>query len=149
MVSGSIDHKNMLVEPPEVATGRCAKTKRTESDSERRLRSVVEHVAPFYSRRAEFLIHRASGISSEECVAELLKSFPRDTWRFDQNYRTLKLRSVMSEGLVVLVAANIPIKPLSKFSFETLKGFWPQGETSVRNLFSSLTAFGSLHGELP
>jgi hypothetical protein len=45
----------------------------------------------------------------------------------------------MADGLVVLVAANIPIKPLSKFSFETLKGFWPQGETSVRNLFSSLT----------
>lgn len=148
LVSGSIDHKNMLVEPPEVATGRGAKTKRIESDSERRLRSVVEHVAPFYSRRAEYLIHRASDISSEECLAALLKSFSRDTWRFDQNYRTLKLRSVMAEGLVVLVAANIPIKPLSKFSFETLKGFWPQGETSVRNLFSSLTAFGSLHDEL-
>ncbi|WP_188678147.1 ATP-binding protein [Neptunicoccus cionae] len=148
LVSGSIDHKNMLVEPQEVATDRGAKTKRTESDSERRIRSVVEYVAPFYSRRAEYLIHRASDISSEECLAELLKSFSRDGWRFDQNNRTLKLRSVMAEGLVVLVAANIPIKPLSKFSFETLKGFWPQGETSVTNLFSSLTAFGSLHDEL-
>lgn len=148
LVSGCIDNKNMLVERPKAESDQDAKTKRPETDSERRLRSVVEHVAPFYSRRAEYLVHRAGGISPEDCLAELLKSFSRDTWRFDQNYRTLKLRSVMADGLVVLVAANIPIKPLSKFSFETLKGFWPQGETSVRNLFSSLTAFSSLHSEL-
>ena len=148
LVSGSIDQKKMLVEPPKAASDQDVKAKRPETDSERSLRSVVEHVGPFYSRRAEYLIHRAGESAPEECLADLLNSFSRETWRFDQNYRTLKLRTVMAEGLVVLVAANIPIKPLCKFSFEILKGFWPQGETSVKNLFSSLTAFGSLHGEL-
>jgi len=145
---GAIDPEKILVEPPSDIMDQQKKKKRTESDSERNIKSVVQHVTAFYAKRARVLLQKMQGIPSEECEAELLQSFSRDHWQFDQNYRSLRLRSIMSEGLIVLTAANTKVDLISKLGFEIRKGFWPQGETSVTKFFSSLTTFSSLHGDL-
>lgn len=147
-LSGSVDTENILVEPPADLEDKNNKKKKIETDSERNVKSIVKHVTPFYVKRAKVLLQKMQNDSSEECEAELMKSFSHDHWRFDRNYWELRLRSIMSEGLVVLTAANTDADRISKIGFEITKGIWPQAETSAAKFFSSLTVFSSLHDDL-
>ena len=147
-LNGSVDTEKILIEPTADLEDQNDKRKRGETDSERSVKSIVQHVAPFYVKRAKVLLQKMQNASSEKRESELMKSFSRDSRRFDQNYCSLRLSAIMSEGLVVLIAANTDADLISKIGFEITKGIWPQVETSAANFFSSLTAFSSLHDDL-
>lgn len=145
----TVDTKKMLVDPPsEKVDEEGGEITRAETESERTVKSVIQHVAEFYRARTQILLQKREDKPTEKNELDLLKSFSRDHWQFDRNYRTQRLRTLMCESLIVLVAANTSTGLISKFGFEIRKGFWPQGETAVANFFSSLSAFKSLHSEL-
>ena len=144
----AIDENCVLVEPlvdPEQQDGN---TKRSVSDSERRLKEVVGHVASFYARRTELLFQRNNTASASDRLAELRASFSRDHWQFDRNHSTMRLRSIMAQKLVVLISANVPVDHVSSLGFDVAKGFWPCGESSITPFFRALTSFKSQHAGL-
>lgn len=144
----AVDEKNVLAEPPMDPEQQVGKTKRSVSDSEKRLKETVGHVASFYARRAEVLLQKNHTSSASVSLAELRASFSRDHWQFDRNHSSMRLRSIMAEKLVILISANVPVDHVSSLGFEIAKVFWPYGESSIAPFFSALTPFESQHADL-
>ena len=145
----NVDQNSVLVDSPsEKADEREKRENRTETENERNVKSVVQHVAEFYFSRAKVLLQKTEGTSVDQNESKLLKSFSRNHWQFERNYRTQRLRTLMCESLIVLVAANTSPEFISRFGFEVRKGFGTEGETSVSSFFTSLVAFKPMHGIL-
>ena len=147
-IGTAVDAREILVDPPSNPEELNDSDRYSELDRRRQMKDFVEHVAAFYSRRAEVLFHKYRASSDNDWIAELEKSISIEHWQLHQSHRFLRMRSIMAEKLIVLVAADVPIDTISKLGFKIYDGFQPWCESSSRDLPFSLIAFSSQHRDL-